>query len=64
VSHRVPLGLLLLSRQQMTAAQLRTALERQRASGEGRIGDWLRRWVLPSELQITAAVARQWRVPC
>jgi len=32
---------LLLSRQQLTAAQLRTALERQRASGEGRIGDWL-----------------------
>jgi hypothetical protein len=63
VSHRVPLGLLLLSRQQLTAAQLRTALERQRASGEGRIGDWLRQLGFASELQITAAVARQWACP-
>ena len=31
--HRIPLGLLLLSRQQLTALQLRTALETQRAAG-------------------------------
>ncbi|MGA8837776.1 MAG: hypothetical protein WB538_19255 [Candidatus Sulfotelmatobacter sp.] len=63
VSHRVPLGLLLLSRQQLSAAQLRTALDLQRASGEGRIGDWLRHLGFASELQITAAVARQWACP-
>ena len=33
--HRIPLGLLLLSRQQLTGAQLRTALGAQRAAGHG-----------------------------
>jgi len=63
VSHRVPLGLLLLSRQQLTAEQLRTALELQCTAGEGRIGDWLRQLGFASEEQITAAVARQWSCP-
>src|SRR5208282_4673572 len=44
-SHRIPLGLLLLSRQQLTAAQLRTALEAQRGAIGGasnrKIGAWL-----------------------
>jgi hypothetical protein len=57
------LGLLLLSRQQLTAAQLRTALTAQRAAGQGRIGDWLRQLGFASEGQITAAVARQWGCP-
>src|SRR5271155_3259065 len=45
--HRIPLGLLLLSRQQLTAGQLRMALEAQReAAGRGqspdlrKIGAW------------------------
>jgi hypothetical protein len=63
VAHRVPLGLLLLSRQQVTAAQLRTALEQQRQAGQGRIGDWLRQLGFASEEQITAALARQWACP-
>jgi hypothetical protein len=63
VSHRVPLGLLLLSRQQLTAEQLRSALERQHAAGEGRIGDWLLHLGFVSEAQITAAAARQWACP-
>jgi hypothetical protein len=63
VAHRVPLGLLLLSRQQLTAAQLRTALERQRSAGQGRIGDWLLQLGFVSEAQITAAMARQWACP-
>ncbi|MFZ0535902.1 MAG: hypothetical protein WB814_07075 [Candidatus Sulfotelmatobacter sp.] len=63
VSHRVPLGLLLLSRQQLTAAQLRAALEQQRHAGRGRIGDWLRQLGFASEEQITAALARQWSCP-
>lgn len=63
VSHRVPLGLLLLSRQQLTAAQLRTALEQQRQAGRGRIGDWLQQLGFASEEQVTAAVARQWACP-
>ncbi len=35
--HRIPLGLLLLSRQQLSAADLRTALAAQRAAGQGKI---------------------------
>ncbi|MFZ0318057.1 MAG: hypothetical protein WAL56_02950 [Candidatus Sulfotelmatobacter sp.] len=62
-AHRVPLGLLLLSRQELTAVQLRTALEVQRGAGEGRIGDWLRQLGFASEAQITAALARQWACP-
>ncbi len=62
-SHRVPLGLLLLSRQQLTAAQLRTALELQRAAGHGKIGEWLQKLGFATEPQITAALARQWSCP-
>ena len=63
VSHRVPLGLLLLSRQQLTPAQLRAALEQQRHAGQGRLGDWLQQLGFASEEQITAALARQWACP-
>lgn len=61
--HRVPLGLLLLSRQQLTAAQLRTGLAMQRAAGHGKIGEWLQRLGFATEPQITAALARQWSCP-
>ena len=40
-AHRIPLGLQLLSRKQVTESQLRQALAEQRAAGRGRIGDWL-----------------------
>ena len=63
IAHRVPLGLLLLSRQQITVEQLRTALEAQRASSHGRIGDWLQQLGFASEHQVTAALARQWSCP-
>jgi hypothetical protein len=67
--HRIPLGLQLLSRQQITAAQLRTALEAQRtaergqAGSERKIGAWLQELGFANELQITAALARQWSCP-
>lgn len=61
--HRVPIGLLLLSRQQLTPEQLRIALEAQRNSGSGRIGEWLGRLGFATEAQVTAAVARQWSCP-
>ncbi len=57
--HRVPLGLLLLSRQQLTVEQLRTALAAQKRAGRGRIGDWLLTLGFVSEQQVTAALARQ-----
>ena len=67
--HRIPLGLLLLSRQQLTAEQLRTALEAQRAAACGqngnkrKIGAWLQELGFATEQQITAALARQWSCP-
>jgi hypothetical protein len=61
--HRIPLGLLLLSRQQLSAQQLRVALEAQRAAGRGRIGEWLQTLRFASEQQVTAALARQWSCP-
>lgn len=63
LSHRLPLGLLLLSRGQIDAAQLRVALAAQQASGHGRIGEWLQSLGFATELQVTAALARQWSRP-
>jgi hypothetical protein len=62
-SHRIPLGLLLLSREHLTAEQLRSALARQRAADRGRIGEWLQELGFATELQVTAALARQWSCP-
>jgi hypothetical protein len=62
-SHRIPLGLQLLSRRQVTESQLREALAQQRAAGRGRIGEWLLKMDFASEQQITAALARQWSSP-
>ncbi len=39
--HRIPLGLLMLSRGQLTNRQLRLALEAQNSEGRGRLGGWL-----------------------
>lgn len=61
--HRIPLGLLLLSRQQLTVAQLRAALDAQRNAGRGKIGEWLLRLGFAGEQEITAALARQWSCP-
>jgi hypothetical protein len=62
-AHRVPLGLLLLSRQQVTPDQLRRALAMQRDSGSGRIGEFLVGLGFTTEAQVTAALARQWSCP-
>ena len=62
-AHRIPLGLLMLSRQQITAEQLRHALEVQRAAGRGKIGEWLKFFGFATDEQVTAALARQWSCP-
>jgi hypothetical protein len=62
-SHRVPLGLLMLSRQQLSSEQLRSALEAQRNAGGGKIGEWLQQLGFANELDVTAALARQWGCP-
>lgn len=61
-AHRIPLGLLLLSRNQISQETLRAALEHHAASA-GRIGDVLRAMGAVTEQQITTAVAAQWSCP-
>jgi Type II secretion system (T2SS), protein E, N-terminal domain len=63
VQHRIPLGLLMLSRGQVTGGQLRTALDAQQASGRHRIGEWLEKLGFASEQQVTTALALQWACP-
>jgi hypothetical protein len=63
VRHRIPLGLLMLSRGQLNNGQLRRALEAQRANGGGRIGHWLERLGFATEQQVTAALGMQWACP-
>jgi len=63
VAHRVPLGLLLLARQQITTEQLRAGLAAQQSAGQGRIGEWLEHLGYIHEEQVTAALARQWSCP-
>ena len=61
--HRMPLGLLLLSSSIISADQLRTALDRQRSSGSGRLGRHLLDLGAVSESDVTAMIARQWSCP-
>jgi hypothetical protein len=61
--HRVPLGLMLLSRQQVTIGQLHAALQAQREAGRGLIGEWLETLGFVTEQEVTAALARQWSCP-
>jgi hypothetical protein len=63
VRHRVPLGLLMISRGQLTNPQLRSALEAQRVDGRHRLGEWLEKLGFATEQQVTAALARQWACP-
>ncbi len=62
-THRIPLGLLLLSRGQVSNAQLRAGLSEQRLKGGKQIGTCLQHLGFVTELQVTAAVAAQWRCP-
>jgi len=61
--HRVPLGLLMLSRGDLNNTQLRQALEAQRQNGKGRIGEWIQRLGYAREVQVTGALALQWSCP-
>ena len=61
--HRLPLGLLLLSRGQISSTQLQRALDIQRLHAERRIGECLVAMRAVQEFDITAAVAAQWGCP-
>ncbi len=62
-SHRMPLGLLLLSQGVIDRAQLEFALAAQRGAGHGRIGEWLQKLGYASECEITKALSLQWGCP-
>ncbi len=57
--HRVPLGLLMLSRGLVDDEQLKKALRAQKESGGGRVGEWLRHIGAVSEEQVTRALGLQ-----
>jgi hypothetical protein len=61
--HRIPLGLVMMEQGWITPAQLRQALESQKAAGAGRLGDWLIRQQGIDESLVTRALGLQWSCP-
>ena len=61
--HRVPLGLVLLAQGWITHPQLQAALEAQKTSGRGRIGDWLVESCGLDEDRVTRGLGVQWSCP-
>lgn len=61
--HRVPLGLVLMSQGAITHAQLQQALDHQRSTGGGRIGEILMQTAGLNECSITRALGVQWNSP-
>lgn len=61
--HRVPLGLVMLGQGWITHPQLQAALAAQRASGRGRIGEWLAESCGVGEEQILRGLGLQWSCP-
>ena len=61
--HRLPLGLLMMEQGWITRAQLKQALEAQKAAGVGRLGDFLIRQRAASEQLVTRALSLQWSCP-
>jgi hypothetical protein len=61
--HRVPLGLVLLAQGWISHPQLQMALEAQKASGRGRIGDWLTQNCGLGEERIARGLGAQWNCP-
>jgi len=61
--HRIPIGLAMLEQGWITGAQLRGALEAQRATGGGRLGQWLVRQQGVGEQLVTRALGLQWSCP-
>ena len=62
-SHRIPLGLLMLSRGDIDQAQLRASLNAQRNGAEGKIGEWIQRLGFARESEVIAALGAQWGCP-
>ncbi len=63
VRHRIPLGLLMMSRGQVSHQQVQRALQSQRDSGRGKIGEWLEELGFSTEDQVIGALGVQWACP-
>jgi hypothetical protein len=63
ITHRAPMGLLMLSRGLVDNEQLKKALKAQKESGTGRVGEWLRHIGAVSEEQVTQILGLQWSIP-
>jgi Type II secretion system (T2SS), protein E, N-terminal domain len=61
--HRIPLGLLMLEQGWIRREQLQKALEGQKATGTGRLGEWLIRQGATDEATVTRALGIQWSCP-
>jgi hypothetical protein len=61
--HRIPLGLVLLAQGWITHPQLQAALQAQKASGRGRIGDWLTQGCGLEEERVARGLSLQWNCP-
>jgi hypothetical protein len=61
--HRIPLGLLMISRGELNYEQLQTALEAQQKTERGRLGEWLCDLGFSNERQITVALGVQASCP-
>lgn len=62
-AHRVPIGLLMLSAGMIGQEQLRAALEAQRNTGSGRLGEWLCSQGAATTNDVAAALGMQWSRP-
>jgi hypothetical protein len=61
--HRVPLGLVMLEQGWINSEQLRRALEAQRETGQGKLGQWLILQQNIPEYLVTRALGLQWNSP-
>ena len=57
------MGLVLLAQGWITHPQLQMALDGQRKTGQGRIGDWLAQTCALDHLRVTRALGMQWNCP-
>jgi len=63
VRHRIPLGLLMMSRGQVSHEQIRRALRSQLETGQGKIGEWFETLGYSTEDQVIGALGVQWACP-
>lgn len=61
--HRVPLGLLMLSRGYLQEEQLQAVLSAQLQAREGKVGAWAQRLNFATERQVLTALSLQWSCP-